>query len=329
MALPTALSIGSLRIEPPLIMAPMAGYTDVAFRLLLRRIGGVGLAFTEMLHPRTLTGGGGKYRRQLLATDPTDVPLGHQIYGPTPELLVQGARWLQENGATLVDLNMGCPQKKITGVGSGAGLLRDPEKAVRIAEAVVRSVSIPVTVKIRLGWDPASPVAEWLATRFEAVGVAALTVHGRTRAQAFTGKADWEAIARVVRAVKTLPIIGNGDVISPATALELLTLTGCQGLMIGRGALKRPWLFRDIARALAGLPPCLPPTPEEMHDWASLQLEEMKKLYGEKGAILLFRKWIPQYAPSLKITRPIMVELLQITDLAEFHRRWAEIKKGG
>jgi nifR3 family TIM-barrel protein len=300
----------------------MAGYTDVAFRLLLRRLGGVGLTFTEMLHPRTLVGGGGKRRRQLLATDPADIPLGHQIYGPSPDLLIQGARWLQDNGATLIDINMGCPQKKIAGVGSGAGLLRDPEKAVRIAEAVVKCVTLPVTIKIRLGWDPESPVAEWLATRFEAAGVAALTVHGRTRSQGFTGSADWEAIGRVVRSVKTMPVIGNGDVVSPAKAMEFMQNSGCAGLMIGRGALKRPWVFRDIARALAGTPPCLPPTPDEVVEWAEEQLERMKVLYGEKPAILLFRKWIPQYAPALKLNRENMVALLQLTDPEEFRDKF-------
>ena len=317
-ALPQSLTIGPLRISPPLLMAPMAGYTDVAFRLLLRQLGGVGLTFTEMLHPRTLVGGGGKRRRQLLATDPADVPLGHQIYGPSVDLLVQGARWLQDNGASLIDINMGCPQKKIAGIGSGAGLLRNPEHALRIAEAVVNSVTLPVTIKIRLGWDPESHVAEWLAPRFEAAGVAALTVHGRTRSQGFTGVADWEAIRRVVLSVKKMPVIGNGDIVSPAKALELMQIAGCAGLMIGRGALKRPWVFRDVARALAGEPPCLPPTPDEVRDWAEAQLERMKELYGEKPAILLFRKWIPQYAPALKLNRTDMVALLQLTDPAEF-----------
>jgi nifR3 family TIM-barrel protein len=290
----------------------MAGYSDLAFRSGMRELGGVGLAFTEMLSPGSLLQGKGQKRKTLLATCDSDQPLGHQIYGSHEGNLCLAAQWLADRGARLIDINMGCPQRKISTHGAGAGLLRDPEQAIRIAAAVVKSVSIPVTVKLRLGWDHERLVAHEMVPGLEAAGVAAITIHGRTRGQGYTGKADLAEIRRVVQAARHIPVIGNGDVTSPQAARHMFETTGCSAIMIGRGALANPWLVRDIARDLKGLPPLPPPERHERLAFALTHFERVVELYGPAGGAILFRKWIPQYVRRLTHGRPHMVELLQI-----------------
>lgn len=306
------LFIGPNRIDPPVLLAPMAGYTDRAFRLSVRELGGVGLTCSEMLNPKSVLRGGGKKRTALLATDPADTPLAYQIYGSTPAPMAEAAQWLVSQGATIIDINMGCPKRKIATGGSGSGLLREPAFAVSVARAVVAAVSVPVTVKIRLGWDADSVVAPELARELEQVGVAALAVHGRTRGQGYSGEARWDEIARVVGAVERMPVIGNGDVVTAESALALFRQTGCAGIMIGRAALKHPWLFREIAAALRGDPPPPPPDRAERMRFLRSHFERHAALYGEQGGALLFRKWIPQYARGLAISRERMVQLLRI-----------------
>lgn len=319
------LKIGHMTLDIPLVLAPLAGYSDFPFRQSVRSLGGVGLAFTEMLNPRSVLFGGGKRRLQILATAPDDQPLGYQIYGHDIAFLCDGARWLADNGARLIDINMGCPQRRIASSGSGAGLLRRPDHALQLAESVVRSVPVPVTVKLRLGWDQQSHVAKQMAVELEKTGVAAITIHGRTRGQGYSGEADLLAIKEVVDSVKTIPVIGNGDVTSPEKALHMLEMTGCAGLMIGRGALKNPWLLKAIWEVLNGRPP--PPEPDRttrihfMRD----HLHRMMELYGEGPAVVLFRKWIPQYAPGLRMEREKMIALLKITDQNELHRVLLEL----
>ncbi len=314
MTIPKSLAIAGVELAPPLLLAPMAGYSDLAFRMSLRALGGVGMAYTEMLSPASLLQGKGHKRKALLATCEGDQPLGHQIYGSHEGNLCQAAEWLARHGARLIDINMGCPQRKIATHGAGAGLLRDPGQAVRIAAAVVQSVSIPVTVKLRLGWDHNRLVAHEMVAGLEEAGVAAITIHGRTRGQGYTGAADLEEIRRVVQAARRVPIIGNGDVTSPAAARQMFEATGCAAIMIGRGTLANPWLLRDIARDIGGLPPLPPPDRAERAAFAIAHFEKMAQLYGPKGATLLFRKWIPQYARRLLNDRQHMVALLQIEE---------------
>lgn len=290
----------------------MAGYTDRAFRLSVRGLGGLGLACSEMLNPKSVLRGGGRKRTALLATDPADTPLAYQIYGSTPALMGEAAQWLVAQGAAIIDINMGCPKRKIATGGSGSGLLREPSFAASVARAVVAAVRVPVTVKIRLGWDSESVVAPDLARELEQIGVAALAVHGRTRGQGYSGSADWAEIRRVVEAVERMPIIGNGDVVTAPSALELFRQTGCAGIMIGRAALKHPWLFREIAAALRGEPIPPPPDRTERLCFMRAHFERHAALYGEEGGTLLFRKWIPQYARGLAISRDRMVEMLRL-----------------
>jgi len=296
----------------------MAGYSDLPFRRLVRNHGGLGLAFTEMINPQSILHQKGRRVREILATDAEDRPLGYQIYGTDPKALQEAARILQERGAALIDINMGCPQRKIAARGAGAGLLRDPAAAVRLAAAVIASVAIPVTVKLRLGWDHKTPIAAGLARDLETAGAAALTIHGRTRGQGYMGSSDLEAIRQVVESVRAIPVIGNGDIISPAAAVTMLDRTGCAGIMLGRGVLRNPRLIRQIWRHLQGWPD--EPIPESAAQWAEMEqhLDSVCGLYGERAGHLLFRKWVPFYASRLKIKRPAMVQLLTITGLDEF-----------
>lgn len=325
MSIPDRLVLGSLTFEPPVLLAPMAGYSDLAFRASVRALGGVGLAYTEMLSPASLLQGKSRRRAALLATDDNDLPLGYQIYGSKAETLCQAARWLEERGARLIDINMGCPQRKISTHGAGAGLLRDPDQAVRIAAQVVATVRIPVTVKLRLGWDHSRLVARDMAPALEAAGVAAITIHGRTRGQGYSGEADIAEIAKVVQAVRRIPVIGNGDVTSPGTARAMFRQTGCAAIMIGRAALANPWIIRDIALDLRGLPPAPPPSRADRIRFMKDHFERNLLLYGPKGGALLFRKWIPLYVRPLLSGRQEMVEWLQLEDPDDLHRRMADL----
>ncbi len=321
------LQIGDLRLESSVILAPMAGYTDLPFRLSVRSLGGLGLAFTEMLNPDSLIHAKSRKKLALIATSPEDRPLGYQIYGKEPDRLVAGAQWLETQGAKLLDINMGCPQRKISGRGAGAGLLRTPEKAVEIARRVVESVRVPVTVKIRLGWETNTAVD--LAVQLEQAGVAAITVHGRTRAQGFAGRSDCDGIRSVVVKITKIPVVANGDVVSVESARDLFKKTGCAGIMIGRCALKDPWLIRDIVRDLAGQAPLPSPSREERVDFMMRHFERSTELYGEKDTVFLFRKWVPQYLKGLEIGREVLAELQQIADATEWKRRVPQVMLAG
>lgn len=308
----TPLIIGPLGLASPVVLAPMAGYTDLVYRLLIRSLGGLGLAYTEMLNPQSVLHGGGRKRQALLATSPADHPLGHQLYGTDPSLMAEAARWLVARGARLIDINMGCPQKKISRRGAGAGLLRNPPLAVKLAQEVVAAVPVPVTAKLRLGWDARSLAAAQLAAELEQIGIAAITVHARTGVQQYAGAADWPEIRRVVASVKKIPVIGNGDVTTPQAALDLQAETGCTGIMIGRAALKNPWIIRQTAAALAGQTPAREPNWAERRNFVCRHLDAMAGHYGERAAVLLFRRWLPQYARTLHWPRETTIPLLQI-----------------
>ena len=314
MSVPSSFRIGSLEFESPVLFAPLAGYSDFAFRLTLRELGGVGLAYTEMLSPSSLLLGKARKLKMLIATSAADSPLGYQIYGTQADTLARAATWLAQHGAKLVDINMGCPQRKISTHGAGAGLLRNPDEAVRIAAQVVKAVPIPVTVKLRLGWDLQTVVAHEMVPRLEEAGVAAVTIHGRTRCQGYTGQADLGQIRKVVQSASRIPVIGNGDVTSPVAARAMFNETGCAAIMIGRGAMKNPWLIRDIRNDLGGLPPEPPPKREDWVRFGLVHFDRMVDLYGEPGATLLYRKWIPQYLRRLLAGRQHLVSMMMITE---------------
>jgi len=239
------LRIGCIDLETPLLLAPIAGHCDLAFRVLCREQGGVGMACTDLLNCHSVLRERPK-ALDLAATCAADEPLAMQLYGSPDDPLPEAARWAVDRGAAVIDVNMGCPVDKVCKKSGGSLLLCDVDRTIDLVERIVRAVDgdVPVTAKVRLGWDRTSMVAPRLAASLEDVGVAAVTVHGRTTDQRFRGAVDLDGIAEVVAAVRDIPIIGNGDVREPADAVNMMNATGCRGVMIGRGALRTPWLFR-------------------------------------------------------------------------------------
>lgn len=242
------MQIGSVVLENPVVLAPMAGITDAPFRRIVKRFN-PGLLCGEMVSATALHYQSGK-SRELIAVSPAERPISIQIFGSNPEIMAEAARMVADQGADLIDINMGCPVPKVVKNGEGAALMNDLPLAARIIRTVVRSVTTPVTVKFRLGWDEEHLVAVELARISQESGAAAVAVHGRTRNQFYQGKADWEHL-RLVKQQVTIPVIGNGDIDSAQAAQTMLATTGCDGVMIGQAALGRPWLFARVANYLA------------------------------------------------------------------------------
>jgi nifR3 family TIM-barrel protein len=289
------LQIGTLKIENGLVMAPMAGYTHLAFRLLIKRLG-AGLVMTEMVSAMGLAIG---QRKTLgyLKSRPEEKPLGVQIFGAEPESMARASVVAAEAGADLIDINMGCPVKKVVKTGAGAALLRDLRKIATIVSTVRRTCSLPLTVKIRSGWSPKEPRLSETARVIEECGADAVTVHGRYASQGFSVPADWGCIAMVKESLK-IPVIGNGDVADPTGALEMMAQTGCDGIMIGRAALRNPWLFEQIMGFRKGDTVRQPALAERR----ALILEHFRLLsetLGEKKAALTMRGLLLSYTRGL------------------------------
>jgi tRNA-dihydrouridine synthase B len=244
------MMIRDIAIDLPLMLAPMAGYTHHAFRTLCRELGGCGLVYTEFISTNLMKHSGLKRVTPMFDWTEDERPLSVQLYGNVPEVMAEGAQMVVERGAEIVDINMGCWVPKVANKGSGAGLLRDIDLATRVVETVVNAVSVPVTVKVRSGWEPGKTVAIDFAKAAEQVGAQAIAVHARYAKQGFQGEADWDIIRQVKEAVTSIPVIGNGDVTCTADAARMLALTGCDGVMIGRAAMGKPWIFQHIAHEL-------------------------------------------------------------------------------
>jgi tRNA-dihydrouridine synthase B len=291
------MNIGPYKLDNRLIAAPMAGVTDRPFRQLTRRFGAA-MAVSEMVSSQASLRNSTKSRRRSEHTGETH-PISVQIAGSDPVAMAEAARYNMERGAQIIDINMGCPAKKVCQVMAGSALLQDESLVARILDAVVKAVPIPVTLKIRTGSSPAQRNAITIARIAEASGIQALAVHGRTRACMFNGSAEYETIARVKNAVG-IPVIANGDITSPEQAQDVLAQTGADAVMIGRASLGRPWIFREIVHYLDTGTHAPAADVDEIRGTLVAHLQELHSFYGELAGVRIARKHIAWYTSALK-----------------------------
>ena len=338
--------IGSLQLESNLFLSPLAGYTNLPFRLVVREIGGVGLCTTDLVNARSLLEKNPKAFK-LIETRPADAPLAVQLFGSVPEEMRDAAAFLESIGVASVDINMGCPVRKVCNVGGGSAMMTELDKTAALVRGMVNAVKIPVTAKMRLGWDDANLTAPDLARTLEDVGVAAIFVHGRTREQGFGGTVNLAGIRAVAQAVKAIPVIGNGDVITPPAAKKMLDETGCAGVSIGRGAFYDPWIFKrtveylksgrdallrvpNINQADQKIGPAenveLSPEPPfaERVQVMRRHLDLMVEIFGEALGCRMFRKVAPWYAKRFGPANVFNKRVVQIASRAEFHTLLAD-----
>ena len=341
--------LGSLQLESNLFLSPLAGYTNLPFRLVVREIGGVGLCTTDLVNARSLLEKNPKALK-LIETRPADSPLAVQLFGSVPEEMRDAAVLLESIGVAAIDINMGCPVKKVCKVGGGSAMMTELDKTASLARGMVSAVKIPVTAKMRLGWDDENLTAPDLARALEDVGVAAIFVHGRTREQGFGGAVNLAGIRAVVEGVKTIPVIGNGDIITPQAAKMMFDETGCAGVSIGRGAFYDPWIFRRTLEYLnrrAGSPlpaarastngahgmtrPTSSLLPEPSFDERvrvmCRHLDLMVEIFGEELGCRMFRKVAPWYAKRFGPSHVFNKRVVQVAMRAEFHEVLADYTK--
>jgi nifR3 family TIM-barrel protein len=290
------LQIGSIKLKNCLVMAPLAGITNLPFRVIVKNLG-AGLVTTEMISAKGLTLG---HQRtfKYLKSQPEEKPLSVQIFGPDADVMAAAAQIAIEKGASIIDINMGCPARKVVKTGSGSHLLRAPQRVREIVSAVRRVCSVPLTVKIRAGWSPNQPAALEIAKIIEDCGADAITIHPRYATQGFSGKADWSIIAETKAHLK-IPVIGNGDVSSPSSAIEMKRQTGCDGVMIGRAAVGNPWIFKQTLEMIQGLEITSPGLTErralieEHFRLLTLDLGEPTASKVMRGLLLRYTKGLP------------------------------------
>jgi tRNA-dihydrouridine synthase B len=317
--------IGDVQVDSKLALAPMAGVCDLAFRAVCRSFG-AGLTYTEMVSAKALVYKDSK-TRSLLRLGSDEHPAAAQIFGSDASCMGEGAALAQEiSGADIIDINMGCPVGKVVKSGDGSALMLDPDKAVRIIESVRKSVTCPVTVKIRKGWDKGKVNAVEFAAAAEAAGAAAIAVHGRTRVQMYSGNADWDII-RDVRQNVTVPVLANGDIFTGADAARILRYTGADMAMIGRGAFGNPWIFREAHAALEGEPAPGLPTITERVDTALRQFELAREFKGEKIACLEARKHFAWYLKGVPRAGFFRDKISRIETMADIRRLGDTIKR--
>jgi len=308
------MRIGPYQLANTLILAPMAGVTDRPFRLLCRSMG-ASLAVTEMVTSNSLLYGSAKTRRRA-DHEGEAAPVSVQIAGADPTLMAEAARYNVGAGAQIIDINMGCPAKKVCNVMAGSALLQDEALVRRILGAVVNAVNVPVTLKIRTGWDKRHRNARSIARIAEETGIQALAIHGRTRACMFSGDAEYETIA-AVKAAAGIPIIANGDVETPQKARAVLDATGADGLMIGRGALGNPWIFREVNHHLTTGGTLPPPGVAEIRAVLLGHLDALYGFYGERTGVSMARKHIGWYTTGLPDSAAFRHRVFQIPTVAE------------
>lgn len=311
------LRYGELVLPSRFSLAPLAGYTNLALRLSVRELGGLGLATTDLVNARAILEGKLK-TMELVATCPEDRPFAVQIFGAVPDEMAAAAQWLEGFGVSSIDINMGCPVRKVVRTGGGSAMMCDAAGTVALVERIVRTVRVPVTVKMRLGWDDENLSAPFFARAFEEVGVAAVTIHGRTREQGFGGHVKLSGIREVVEAVRRIPIIGNGDVRTIADAARMFEETGCAGIAIGRGALLNPWIFRQLDSWLRTGNPGPRATWRERVEFMAVHFRRLVQWRGEHFGCLQFRKVSSWYCKTLRTGKEIQQRLIRLDSVASF-----------
>jgi nifR3 family TIM-barrel protein len=327
---------GPLELKSNLFLSPLAGYTNLPFRLTLRELGGLDLATTDLVNARSLLEKNPKAFK-LIETCPADRPLAVQLFGSVPEEMRDAAVFLQERGVASIDINMGCPVRKVCRVGGGSAMMTELDKTARLVKGMVEALKIPVTAKMRLGWDDGNLTAPDLARALEDAGVTAVFVHGRTREQGFAGTVNLAGIRAVAQAVQRIPVIGNGDVTTPEAAKTMLDETGCAGVSIGRGAFYHPWIFLHTRHFLETgklLPE--PPFAERVRVLCR-HLDLMVEVFGEAHGCRMFRKVAPWYAKRFGPSHEFNKRVVRLSSKAEFHEiledylRWRQpfLAEGG
>jgi nifR3 family TIM-barrel protein len=324
-----AMRFGPLTLTSNLFLSPLAGYTNLPFRLTVRELGGVGLATTDLVNARSLIE---KKPRalKLIETSPADQPLAVQLFGAVPEEMRDAAAYLESLGVASADINMGCPVRKVCRIGGGSAMMTELDKTARLVKGMVEAVKIPVTAKMRLGWDDDNITAPDLARALEDAGVAAVFVHGRTREQGFSGTVNLAGIRAVVQALKTVPVIGNGDVTTPQAAKMLLDETGCAGVSIGRGAFYNPWIFRHTLHYLKTGELLPEPTFDERVRVMCRHFDLMIEVFGEEHGCRMFRKVAPWHARRFGPVNEFNKHVVLVSTRADFldvlvrYRRWRE-----
>ncbi len=322
-----AQGLGSLTVplkdmilDPAVFLAPMAGITDRPTRDLVAGFG-AGLVVSEMVASQEMVQAKAGVREKAeLGADVVGTAV--QIAGRDPHWMAEAARMVEANGARIIDINMGCPAKKVVGGYSGSALMRDPDHALRLIEAVVGAVSVPVTLKTRLGWDDDCLNAPLLARRAQDAGVAMVTIHGRTRCQFYKGRADWDAISAVVAALD-VPVIANGDIVDTATARAALNRSGARGVMVGRGAQGRPWRLSQIAAGLAGRPAPMAPRGAALADIVDAHYVSLLSFYGRDLGVRVSRKHLGWYMDDAGTPPALRREVLTERDPEQVRRRLA------
>ena len=310
-------TLGNLQLSSNLFLSPLAGYTNLPFRLTIRELGGLDLATTDLVNARSLLEKNPKAFK-LIETTPADRPLAVQLFGSVPEEMRDAACYLESAGISSVDINMGCPVKKVCRVGGGSAMMTEHKKTAALVKGMVDAVKIPVTAKMRLGWDDENITAPDLARALQDVGVAAIFIHGRTREQGFSGTVNLDGIRTVVEAV-SIPVVGNGDVTTSEGARVMFERTGCAGVSIGRGAFYNPWIFLHTREYLeSGHLPPEPPFQERVRVMCR-HLDLMCEVFGEEHGCRMFRKVGPWYSKRFGPANQFNKKVVSISSKAEFH----------
>ncbi|MBL9214793.1 MAG: tRNA dihydrouridine synthase DusB [Opitutaceae bacterium] len=320
------MRIGPYTFDSNLFLSPLAGYTNLPFRLVVREIGGVDWTTTDLVNARSLIERNPR-ALQLIRTCPAEKLLAVQLFGAVPEEMRDAAALVESLGIASVDINMGCPVKKVVGIGGGSAMMTELGKTARLVRGMIDAVKIPVTAKMRLGWDEQNLTAPDLARVLEDNGVAAIFVHGRTRAQGFSGTVNLAGIRAVVQAVRRIPVIGNGDVTTPEAAKKMLDETGCAGVSIGRGAFYNPWIFAHTRRFLATGQPSPEPGYAERVQVMRRHLDLMIEVFGEDYGCRLFRRPAAWYAKRFGPAKEFKRGVTQFRTRAEFEALLASYER--